>query len=156
MVASADDADELVVLLGAEESRARGVEFAAFMEGAKPSLARTAWLLCGDAHRAEELVQHALVRTYMAWPRARAGDPLAYARRVLANGRIDTWRKHRREYLVSSSDVPLDSAPSSEGASRSVTSSCGRCFNSARNGGASWSFATCSTCPNDKSRKTWE
>lgn len=78
----------------------RDAEFAAFMVEAEPLLARTAWLLCGDRHRAEELVQATLVRTYVAWPRARAGDPLAYARRTLANARIDTWRRRRREVLV--------------------------------------------------------
>ncbi|MFC8191887.1 SigE family RNA polymerase sigma factor [Cellulomonas sp. NPDC057328] len=84
----------------------RDVEFAAFAAAAAPALGRTAWLLCGDAHQAEELVQQALVRTYVAWARARAGDPLAYARRVLANQRIDTWRRRRREVLMAPSDVP--------------------------------------------------
>lgn len=79
--------------------RTRDQEFAAFMAAATPSLARTAWLLCGDAHQADELVQQALVRTYLAWDRARAGEPLAYARRVLANQRVSTWRRRRREVL---------------------------------------------------------
>ena len=79
----------------------RDAEFTAFMAEATPALARTAWLLCGDAHRAEELVQQALMRTYLAWSTARERDPLAYTRRTLANLRIDTWRKHRREVLTS-------------------------------------------------------
>jgi len=82
----------------------RDAEFTAFMAEASPALARTAWLLCGDAHRAEELVQQALMRTYLAWSTARQRDPLAYTRRTLANLRIDTWRKNRREVLTS--DVP--------------------------------------------------
>jgi RNA polymerase sigma-70 factor (sigma-E family) len=81
-------------------------EFTAFMVAATPSLSRTAWLLCGDVHRAEELVQQALMKTYLAWPRARAGDPLAYTRRTLANARIDSWRKHRREHLRAPDDLP--------------------------------------------------
>jgi RNA polymerase sigma-70 factor (sigma-E family) len=81
-------------------------EFAAFMLTASPPLARLAWLLCGDEHRAEELVQQALVRTYLAWPRARDRDPLAYARRVLSNQRIDTWRLRRREVLMSPAALP--------------------------------------------------
>ncbi|WP_315096282.1 SigE family RNA polymerase sigma factor [uncultured Cellulomonas sp.] len=84
----------------------RDAEFTAFMAAASPALARTAWLLCGDTHRAEELVQQALVRTYLAWPTARERDPLAYTRRTLANLRIDTWRKHRREVLTAPADVP--------------------------------------------------
>lgn len=41
-------------------------EFTAFMADSAPALARTAWLLCGDVHQADELVQQALVRTYLA------------------------------------------------------------------------------------------
>lgn len=90
----------------------RDTEFSAFMSEAEPLLGRMAWLLCGDVHRAEELVQQALVRTYVAWPRAREKDPLAYARRALTNLRIDSWRKHRRELLVAPEDLPAATAPS--------------------------------------------
>jgi RNA polymerase sigma-70 factor (sigma-E family) len=97
-----------VVLAGraAERTHDRDAEFTTFMAEASPALARTAWLLCGDERRAEELVQHALVRTYLAWGTARDRDPLAYARRTLANLRIDSWRRHRREVLTSPADVP--------------------------------------------------
>ncbi|MBO1751465.1 SigE family RNA polymerase sigma factor [Actinotalea sp. BY-33] len=91
----------------------RDAEFTTFMAEAQPLLARMAWLLCGDVHRAEELVQQALVRTYVAWPRARGGDPLAYARRTLSNLRIDTWRKHRPETLLPPEEMPGGLAPSS-------------------------------------------
>lgn len=84
----------------------RDAEFTAFMAQAAPALARTAWLLCGNEHRAEELVQQALMRTYLSWSTARERDPLAYARRTLANLRIDAWRKHRREVLMAPSEVP--------------------------------------------------
>ncbi|ROS31017.1 RNA polymerase sigma-70 factor (sigma-E family) [Cellulomonas sp. PhB150] len=80
-------------------------EFTAFMTTHGPALLRTAWLLCGDGHRAEELTQQALVRTYAAWPRARR-DPLAYARRILVNLRVDTWRRRRREVLTSPDEMP--------------------------------------------------
>lgn len=84
-------------------------EFTAFVTANADALLRTAWLLVGDTHRAEDLTQQALVRTYTAWPRARAGDPLAYARRVLVNLRTDTWRRRRREVLVH--EVPDRPAP---------------------------------------------
>lgn len=84
----------------------RDQEFTAFMLGAAPGLARTAWLLCGDVHQADELVQQALVRTYLAWDRAREREPLAYARRVLANQRVSSWRRRRREVLVPGAQVP--------------------------------------------------
>nr|WP_225224442.1 SigE family RNA polymerase sigma factor [Cellulomonas sp. JH27-2] len=84
----------------------RDADFTAFARRAQAELGRTAWLLTGDVHAAAELVQTALVRTYTAWPRARAGDPMAYARRVMANARIDTWRRRRREVLVAPEAVP--------------------------------------------------
>lgn len=70
---------------------------------------RTAWFLVGDGHRAEELAQHALVRTCAAWPRARQ-DPLAYTRRVMVNLRTDTWRRRRREVLVPIEDLSVYAA----------------------------------------------
>ncbi|MEK8226595.1 SigE family RNA polymerase sigma factor [Oerskovia sp. M15] len=76
------------------------------MKEAAPALARTAWLLCGNRHQAEELVQQTLMRTYLSWTAARRRDPLAYARKTLANLRIDTWRRRRREVLVAPTDVP--------------------------------------------------
>ncbi|MFD4994462.1 SigE family RNA polymerase sigma factor [Cellulosimicrobium cellulans] len=81
-------------------------EFSDFMASAAPRLARTAWLLCGDEHLADELVQLALTRTYLHWRTARERDPYAYARRTLANLRVDTWRRRRREVLVAPPDLP--------------------------------------------------
>jgi RNA polymerase sigma-70 factor (sigma-E family) len=91
----------------------RDAEFTAFMADHAGDLRRTAWLLAGDMHRAEELTQEALARTYASWGRAREGDPLAYARRVLANLRIDTWRRRRREVLTA--DVPDEARTGPEG-----------------------------------------
>ncbi|WP_207555975.1 SigE family RNA polymerase sigma factor [Intrasporangium flavum] len=76
---------------------ARDAAFTQFMEQAGPSLLRTAWLLTGDAHDAQELTQAALVKTYVAWGRVRDGEGLAYARRVLVNHRTDRWRATRLE-----------------------------------------------------------
>ena len=92
----------------------RDAEFAAFMAADAGALLHTAWLLCGDAHRAEELTQQALVSTYLAWPRARETDPLAYARRTLANARIDAWRRRRREVLTDPQTAPDAGSPSHE------------------------------------------
>ncbi|MGO4596621.1 SigE family RNA polymerase sigma factor [Terrabacter sp. 2RAF25] len=86
---------------------ARDADFSAFMEQAGPALLRTAWLLTGDHHRAQELAQASLVKTYVAWPRVREGEALAYARRILVNHRTDTWRSTRREVTT---DAPPDTA----------------------------------------------
>lgn len=95
----------------AETSAETSTEFAAFMRDATPALGRLALFLTGDVHRAEELVQQTLVRTFEAWPRARNGDPLAYARRILANQRIDTWRRRRREIITDPALVPDRGVP---------------------------------------------
>nr|WP_308216490.1 SigE family RNA polymerase sigma factor [Promicromonospora thailandica] len=83
-------------------------EFTAFMREAKDPLHRMAFLLSGDAHRAEELTQQTFERCYRHWHKAREGDPLVYARRVLANLRIDTWRRTRREILTGPDELPQD------------------------------------------------
>lgn len=108
------DVDALVLVEGVGQD----TEFTAFMSDAAPALARTAWLLCGDAHQADELVQQALVRTYLHWGSARERDPLAYARRTLANLRIDTWRRRRREVLTDPADVPEHADPADGAAER--------------------------------------
>ncbi|MBC7292273.1 MAG: SigE family RNA polymerase sigma factor [Actinotalea sp.] len=84
----------------------RDAEFAAFVRATSAELGRIAWYLCGDPVRAEDLLQQSYLRTYLAWGRARAGDPLAYTRRVLSNGRIDGWRRERREVLSAPADLP--------------------------------------------------
>lgn len=72
-------------------------DFTAFATAARPPLARTAWLLTGSRQAAEDLVQDALVRTYVAWPRVRRDDALSFARAVLVNRHIDQWRRAGRE-----------------------------------------------------------
>jgi len=71
----------------------RDAEYTVFVRSASASLTRTAWLLTGDADLAAELVQEALVKTYLAWRRVRHGEGTAYARRVLVNLNIDRWRR---------------------------------------------------------------
>jgi RNA polymerase sigma-70 factor (sigma-E family) len=86
----------------------RDTAFTAFVAEHSPGLLRTAWFLCGDRHRAEELVQHTLVRTYASWDRAQETDPVGYARRVLVNLRTDTWRRRVREVLTAPDELPDD------------------------------------------------
>jgi RNA polymerase sigma-70 factor (sigma-E family) len=80
----------------------RDAAFTAFVEQATPSLLRTAWLLTGEHHVAHDLLQAALVRTYVAWPRVRPETALAYARRILVDERTDRWRRHGAELAVAS------------------------------------------------------
>ncbi|WP_246169280.1 SigE family RNA polymerase sigma factor [Actinotalea subterranea] len=86
-------------------------EFVAFIKAARDPLYRMAYLLCGDHHRAEDLTQQTFERTWRSWRTARRGDPLVWARRILANLRVDTWRRTRREVL-SGFDPPASGATS--------------------------------------------
>ncbi|MFI2365327.1 SigE family RNA polymerase sigma factor [Promicromonospora sp. NPDC019610] len=92
-------------------ARAPDDDFVAFVETAGPYLYRTAYLLSGDTHRAEDLVQTAFERTYRVWDRVRDREPRAYARRVLVNLRIDTWRHTRREVVPGDDHLPVGTTP---------------------------------------------
>ena len=74
-------------------------EFAAYVAGSRPALWRTAYLLCGNVAQADDLVQSALLKLYVAWPRLVRGDRIdGYARRIIANSHIDEVRRPwRRE-----------------------------------------------------------
>jgi RNA polymerase sigma-70 factor (sigma-E family) len=56
-------------------------------------LLRTAYLLTGDASRAEDLLQTALARLWLVWPRVHADAPEAYVRKILANTSASWWRR---------------------------------------------------------------
>ena len=87
-------------------------EFAAFAAGAVAGLRRTAYLMCGDWHRAEDAAQEALIRVYRSWHRVeRREGLLAYARRTTVRILIDESRRPwRRESPVG--DDRLDRATS--------------------------------------------
>ncbi|MEU7242431.1 SigE family RNA polymerase sigma factor [Streptomyces sparsogenes] len=83
----------------------RDEEFREFVAARWPRLLRTAYLLCGEQHAAEDLVQSALVRVYVAWRRVRAADePDAYVRRVLVNEHARRHRRKLKEFLTLSQD----------------------------------------------------
>lgn len=73
--------------------------FTAYVAGRRAHLFRAAYLLCGDPHRAEDIVQTALAKLYVAWPRASKADSVdAYVRRVIVNSHLDERRRPwRRE-----------------------------------------------------------
>ncbi|MDX6266993.1 MAG: hypothetical protein QOD70_1733 [Frankiales bacterium] len=73
-----------------------GDQFAAFVAGRGPALQRTAYLLTGDWTLAEDLLQTALAKSFLAWGRIRHDDPEGYVRRVLANTHASWWRRKWR------------------------------------------------------------
>lgn len=90
-------------------------QFRQFAVESTAALHRIAYLLCGDDHRAHDLTQIALERTYRHWSRVKDGNPFGYARRVLATARIDGWRRTRREVLRSPEDVAVAQESGSAG-----------------------------------------
>jgi RNA polymerase sigma-70 factor (sigma-E family) len=76
--------------------------FRAFALSRRPTLRRSAFLLCGDWHQADDLVQSALVKLYVAWTRVRSdGPPDAYLHRILVRCYLDERRRPwRRESPV--------------------------------------------------------
>lgn len=76
--------------------------FRDWMAARLPALRRKAYLLSGDWHAADDLVQDALIALYARWPRvARGSNVDAYAHRVLVHKFIDSRRRPwRREHLT--------------------------------------------------------
>jgi RNA polymerase sigma-70 factor (sigma-E family) len=68
-------------------------EFVEFAEAVYPQLRRTAFLLCGDWHTAEDLAQTALEKVFVSWRKIRRHDAVhAYTHRTLVN----TYLAHKR------------------------------------------------------------
>jgi DNA-directed RNA polymerase specialized sigma24 family protein len=85
--------------------------FEDFVEDRMMALFGTAYLLVGDVHQAEDLLQSALEKAYRRWRRIATMEyPEAHVRRVIVNLANDRWRRRRR-----TTEVALDEA---EGASR--------------------------------------
>ena len=84
----------------------RDAAFAAYVAARQRSLLRTAVLLTGDQHAAEDLVQSALARLYLSWDRVRRQDALdAYVRRIMVNQHTSWWRRAWRHHEVTVDEV---------------------------------------------------
>ena len=76
-------------------------EFVEFAEVMFPRLRRTAFLLCGDWHTAEDLAQTALTKVFVSWRRIRRQDAVhAYANRTLVNAYLSHRRLKRTGELL--------------------------------------------------------
>lgn len=86
------------------ELEARFCEYAAVRQ---QRLVRTAYLLTGDLHSAEDLAQIALAKAYLSWGKIReprAAD--AYVRRIMVNEHTSWWRRAWRHNERSTDAVP--------------------------------------------------
>ncbi|WP_319459114.1 SigE family RNA polymerase sigma factor [Micromonospora sp. RTP1Z1] len=69
-------------------------EFREFVAARSGALLRTAYLLAGDWATAEDLLQTALTKTYLAWKRLGGIEAIEpYTRRVLVNTSTSWWRR---------------------------------------------------------------
>ncbi|MFF4616391.1 SigE family RNA polymerase sigma factor [Nonomuraea jabiensis] len=88
--------------------------FREFVLARQQALMRTAYLLVGDAHLAEDLLQSVLTKIVKHWPKlAREGNPEAYTRKALVNQYL-AWRRRPRPEVLSA--APPEQAASYDNA----------------------------------------
>lgn len=88
--------------LQGDSSRAQADDFGAYVRASERRHKRLAFLLTGDLHEAEDLLQAAYAKVYPNWSKVRTYDiPDAYLRRVMVSLRTSWWRRSRnREWSV--------------------------------------------------------
>ena len=70
--------------------------FRGYVAARSPALLRTAYLLTGNRADAEDLLQTALAKTYLAWDRIREREAVdGYVRRVMVNTQTSWWRRRK-------------------------------------------------------------
>ena len=69
-------------------------DFEEFVSARRGALLRTAYLLTGHHHDAEDLVQTALIKVVPKWARIK-DQPEPYVRRVIARESVNVWRRRR-------------------------------------------------------------
>jgi RNA polymerase sigma-70 factor (sigma-E family) len=91
----------------------RDMAFSEYFAARSSAMRSTAFLLCGDWHRAEDLVQTAFTKLYLHWNRVLRHESLdPYVRQVLVRTFIDDgrrgWRRreHPHETLVEHAAPP--------------------------------------------------
>ena len=69
-------------------------EYLAYVHGRTTGLRRTAYLLCGDEHQADDLVQETITKLYARWPRISAVENIdAYVHTMMVRAFLDEKRR---------------------------------------------------------------
>ncbi|MCA1823268.1 MAG: SigE family RNA polymerase sigma factor, partial [Mycobacteriales bacterium] len=90
----------------------RDREFESFVAARGSALLRFAIGVTGDRHTAEDVLQVALAKAYVAWWRIRQADAReAYVRRVIVRSAVSWWRRHGRERAELIDDLPAAPDP---------------------------------------------
>src|SRR3954451_3993612 len=101
----------------ADRNDARDADFAAYLAARQASLLRTAYLLTGNRHDAEDLVQIAFAKLYLSWDKVRdQGSIDGYVRRIVVNEHNSLWRRawKRREHSAPDETRPRLEQPHHE------------------------------------------
>ncbi|GAA1069243.1 SigE family RNA polymerase sigma factor [Kitasatospora nipponensis] len=86
-------------------------EFTEFVASRAGWLRGTAYLLCGDWHRADDLVQESITKLYTHWGRASGADNRdGYARKVLLNTFLAEQRSGWGRLVARRAAAPQDEA----------------------------------------------
>ncbi|WP_433116528.1 SigE family RNA polymerase sigma factor [Micromonospora sp. CA-246542] len=80
-------------------------EFTTFVQERGAALLRVAYVLAGNQHAAEDLLQNALAKAYARWPRIR-GDAEPYVKRILYHDQVSGWRRRARRAEVPVAELP--------------------------------------------------
>ncbi|KUJ70260.1 hypothetical protein ACZ90_05015 [Streptomyces albus subsp. albus] len=95
--------------------------FTSYVRARGPVLLRTARSLTANQSDAEDLLQTALTKTYLAWERIEDHRALdGYVRRALVNTRTSQWRKRRVDEFVCEELPEPDPAPAPDPAERQL------------------------------------
>lgn len=73
----------------------RNSELREFVAARGAALSRAAYLLTGDRHAAEDLVQETYVVMVRQWRRIDSSNPEPYVRRIMYSRFVDGWRRRR-------------------------------------------------------------
>jgi RNA polymerase sigma-70 factor (sigma-E family) len=96
-------------------------DFEMLFETHRAAALRLAYVLCGDAGAAEDIVADAFARMYPRWRRGGILDPAAYVRRAVVNqvhGRFRRLALQRRHEATRRPDVLVSPAPDATVAQR--------------------------------------
>jgi DNA-directed RNA polymerase specialized sigma24 family protein len=87
------------------KARDTDTDFEEFVTARGARLLRTAWLLTGDEHLAEDLLQTVLAKVWPKWRRLSGENPEAYIRKALVNTYASWWQRRWR------GEIPHDDVP---------------------------------------------
>src|SRR3954470_12273991 len=87
-------------------------DFDAYVRASGPRLKRLAFLLTGDLHTAEDLLQSAYAKVLPRWRQvSRYDNPDAYVRRVMVSIRTSWWRRLRGRETLTGELPDMPSSP---------------------------------------------